>query len=263
MLIHGTTRAINAIVTGNTARTALPDDRGPSRHPGVPRGRPASTRSTSTSPYPQPYVPARADLRGAGADRSPTARSSRPLDEAAVLAVIEQLPARERRGGRRLPALVDRQPGARAARRRADRRSICPACRSRCRTAQPDRCANTAAPRPTSIDASLKPLMSRYLARARARGCARPASPAACSMRDLAGRRDRCRGRRRGADPSRSIPARRWRRSPAATTRGRRRHRDGRSSPTPAARPTTSAWCAAAAFRGRARPGSARPLSAT
>ena len=52
-----------------------------------------------------------------------------------------------RRGGRGLPAVVDRQSGARGAGRRADRRARCPACRSRCRTGSTRSSASIAAPR--------------------------------------------------------------------------------------------------------------------
>ena len=56
MLIHGTTQAINAIVTGNTARTAFLTTQG---HPDVLVLREGGRIEpfNFTVPYPQPYVP--------------------------------------------------------------------------------------------------------------------------------------------------------------------------------------------------------------
>ena len=111
----------------------------------------------------------------------------------------------------------------------------------------------------TCIDASLKPVMTRVHRRAssgrlRDAGFARPGPD-----RHLVGRRARRAGRRARADPLAQLrPVDGAGRRPAlrrAPTRQPRR----RSSPTPAARATTSAWCAAGASRGRARPGSGRP----
>ena len=103
-----------------------------------------------------------------------------PLDEASVLAAIERARALGGGGGRGLPALVDRQPGARAARRRADRErlpglpytlshQLNPIIREYRRASS------------TAIDASLKPLMQELPARRWSATCARPASPATSS----------------------------------------------------------------------------------
>jgi N-methylhydantoinase A len=91
--IHGTTRAINAILTGNTARTAFLTTEG---HPDVLVIREGGRIEpfNFTVPYPEPYVPRRLtfevperiDAQG---------RVVRPLDQAAVLAIIERLKALE------------------------------------------------------------------------------------------------------------------------------------------------------------------------
>jgi N-methylhydantoinase A len=89
MFIHGTTRAINAILTGNTARTAFITTEG---HPDIlviregGRIEPFNFRV----PYPEPYVPKRysftvperIDAQG---------RIVTPLDEDAVMKVIDRL----------------------------------------------------------------------------------------------------------------------------------------------------------------------------
>ena len=56
MFIHGTTRAINAILTGSTARTALPVSEG---HPDILVIREGGRMEVFnfTVPYPEPYVP--------------------------------------------------------------------------------------------------------------------------------------------------------------------------------------------------------------
>ncbi len=89
--IHGTTRAINAILTGNTARTAFLTTKG---HPDVLVIREGGRIEpfNFTVPYPEPYVPRRLtfevperiDAQG---------RVVEPLDEAAVLAIIERMKA--------------------------------------------------------------------------------------------------------------------------------------------------------------------------
>ena len=91
MFVHGTTRAINAILTGNTARTAFLTTEG---HPDTlvlregGRMEPFNFRVA----FPEPYVPRRLtfeiferiDAQG---------RVVRPLDEAVLLATIEKLRA--------------------------------------------------------------------------------------------------------------------------------------------------------------------------
>ena len=151
LLVFGTTRATNAVVTGTTARTALLCTQG---HPDVLLFREGGGRTTLfdyTQEYPAPYVPR--SLTFEMPERILADGTRRvPLDEDAVRAVCRRrCSERERRGGRRLPALVDRQPGARAARRRAPRRASARACRSRSRTRSTRACASTAArPRPRS-----------------------------------------------------------------------------------------------------------------
>jgi N-methylhydantoinase A len=93
MFIHGTTRAINAILTGNTAKTAFLTTQG---HPDVLVIREGGRIEpfNFTVPYPEPYVPRR--LTFEVPERIDAAgRVVQPLDEAAVLAVIETLKARK------------------------------------------------------------------------------------------------------------------------------------------------------------------------
>ncbi len=91
MFVHGTTRAINAILTGNTAKTAFLTTEG---HPDVlviregGRIEPFNFRV----PYPEPYVPRRLSFEvpeRIGADGGVL----RPLDEPSVLRTIEKLKA--------------------------------------------------------------------------------------------------------------------------------------------------------------------------
>ncbi len=91
--IHGTTRAINAILTGSTARTAFLTTRG---HPDVLVIREGGRIEpfNFTVPYPEPYVPRR--LTFEVPERIDAAgRIREPLDEATVLAIIERLKALE------------------------------------------------------------------------------------------------------------------------------------------------------------------------
>ena len=118
--VHGTTRAINAILTGTTARTAFLTTEGHRdilllREGG--RLDPYDNRQS----FPRPYVPRALTFEvpeRIGAD----GRVVRPLDEAAVSRSSAGSDA-EDRGGRRLPAVVDRQSGPRADGRRDPRRS--------------------------------------------------------------------------------------------------------------------------------------------
>lgn len=87
--IHGTTRAINAIITGDTARTAFLTTAG---HPDVLVLREGGRKDVFnfTVPYPEPYVPR--SLTFEVPERiGPEGEVLRSLDEAAVLAIIEEL----------------------------------------------------------------------------------------------------------------------------------------------------------------------------
>ena len=89
--IHGTTRAINAILTGNTAKTAFLTTAG---HPDVLVIREGGRIEpfNFTVPYPEPYVPRR--LTFEVAERiDAQGRIVQPLDEASVLAIVERLEA--------------------------------------------------------------------------------------------------------------------------------------------------------------------------
>ena len=201
----------------------VPHHGGPSRHPGDPRGRPHRAFNF-TVPYPEPYVPRALTFEvpeRIGADgrmvrplaRGLGARHRRPAESGGVEAVAVCLlwsivnPAHElrRRAARRAsagrPVHLSHQlnPSLREYRRASS----------------------------TCIDASLKPLMSGYLRRLTSR-LREAGSPGRCwwSPRRAASPMPR---RSPSADPSLSIPARRWRRSPAAITPGRPRpHRDRR-----------------------------------
>ncbi|MDR6955061.1 N-methylhydantoinase A [Ancylobacter sp. 3268] len=89
MFIHGTTRAINAILTGNTARTAFLTTEG---HPDVLVIREGGRIEpfNFTVPYPEPYVPRRLTFEIPERIEA-TGHVRTPLDEAAALEVIEKL----------------------------------------------------------------------------------------------------------------------------------------------------------------------------
>jgi N-methylhydantoinase A len=91
MFIHGTTQAINAILTGSTARTALLVTEG---HPDILVIREGGRMEVFnfTVPYPEPYVPRALTLEIAGRIGA-DGRVMRPLEEASVLAAIERLEA--------------------------------------------------------------------------------------------------------------------------------------------------------------------------
>ena len=160
MLIHGTTHAINAIVTGNTARTAFLTTKG---HPDVLVFREGGRIEpfNFTVPYPEPYVPRSLTYEvpeRVAYDGSVT----EALDESAVVGIVEELgrqeieavgvcllwsivnPAHERRVG----ALLERHlPGVPYTLSHV----LNPSLREYRRASS------------TCIDASLKPLMGDYL----------------------------------------------------------------------------------------------------
>ncbi|WP_027134139.1 hydantoinase/oxoprolinase family protein [Geminicoccus roseus] len=89
MFIHGTTRAINAILTGNTAKTAFLTTEG---HPDVLVIREGGRIEpfNFTVPYPEPYVPRRLTFEVPERINA-EGEVVKELDEAAVLRVIEKL----------------------------------------------------------------------------------------------------------------------------------------------------------------------------
>jgi len=91
MFIHGTTRAINAILTGNTARTAFLTTEGHKDILVIREG--GRTEPFNFVPaYPEPYVPRR--LTFAIPERIDSQGNIlKPLDEAAVVQVIQRLKA--------------------------------------------------------------------------------------------------------------------------------------------------------------------------
>jgi N-methylhydantoinase A len=89
MFIHGTTRAINAILTGQTARTAFLTTKG---HPDVLVIREGGRIEpfNFTVPYPEPYVP-RALTFQIPERVDPAGQILAALDESAVLEIIDRL----------------------------------------------------------------------------------------------------------------------------------------------------------------------------
>lgn len=89
LFIHGTTRAINAILTGGTARTALLASEG---HPDVLLFREGGRTNPFdyTRPYPEPYIPRSLTYEVPGRIGS-EGQVVRPLDEDAVIRVIDSL----------------------------------------------------------------------------------------------------------------------------------------------------------------------------
>jgi len=160
MLIHGTTHAINAIITGSTARTAFLTTAG---HPDILVLREGGRIEpfNFVAPYPEPYVPRALTfevperINSAGAVHT-------PLDEAAVVAIAGDLkaraveavavcflwsiynPAHELRVGELLDQHLPGVPYTLS-------HQLNPALREYRRASS------------TAIDASLKPLMGRYL----------------------------------------------------------------------------------------------------
>jgi N-methylhydantoinase A len=160
MLIHGTTHAINAIITGNTAKTAFLTTAG---HPDILVLREGGRIEpfNFVAPYPEPYIP-RA-LTFEVPERIDSAGGVHtPLDESAVVTFIEALkaqeveavavcllwsiynPAHELRVGELLEAHLPGVPYSLS-------HQLNPALREYRRASS------------TAIDASLKPLMGRYL----------------------------------------------------------------------------------------------------
>ena len=89
LLMHGTTHAINAIVTGSTARTAFITTAG---HPDtlVIREGGRMEPFNFTIAYPEPYVP-RALTYEVPERMTVNGMAKTPLDEAAVVDILEQI----------------------------------------------------------------------------------------------------------------------------------------------------------------------------
>ena len=198
VLIHGTTRALNAVITGTTARTAFLTTEG---HPDIlvlrEGGRPSS--STCRRPYPEPYVPRALTFevpeRISADGRSCSRSTRRPCRE-----IVRELRAQRRRGGRRVPAVVDRQPGARAARSGELAGRACPRPPFTLSHALNPCLREYRRASSTVIDASLKPLMTR-VPRAACGAAARGGFAGRLLIVTSAGGAARRRGDRRGADP--------------------------------------------------------------
>ena len=163
LFIFGTTRATNAVVTGTTARTALLATEG---HPDILLFREGGERTALfdyRQEYPDPYIP-RALTFQVPERCLASGDIHRPLDEPATVAIIEQLgalgieavavsllwsivnPAHELRVGELLDEHLPGVPYTLSHR-------LNPSLREYRRTSS------------TAIDASLKPLMSRFFSR--------------------------------------------------------------------------------------------------
>ena len=127
-------------------------------------------------PYPPPVRPPLPDVRDPRAHRRRRARRLRRAGRGERPRRDRGARAAGRRGRRGLPALVDRQPGARAARRRAARSASGRTSRSRSRTQLNPIIREYRRASSTAIDASLKPLMQDVPADAGAATCAQRAS---------------------------------------------------------------------------------------
>ncbi len=159
--IYGTTHAINAIITGNTARTAFLTTEG---HPDVLVVREGGRMEpfNYTVPFPEPYVPRSLTWEIPGRLR-PDGSEMAPFDAVACRRIIADMQARGVRGGRRVPVVVDRQSGTRAcAWRRCWRRRLPGVPYTLSHRLNPTlreyRRASSAC-----IDASLKPMMAAYM----------------------------------------------------------------------------------------------------
>jgi len=93
LFIHGTTHAINAIVTGNTAKTAFLTTEG-HRDILVFREGGRMEPFNFTVSYPQPYIPRALSYEVPGRILS-DASEMRPLDENRVIEILEDLKAKE------------------------------------------------------------------------------------------------------------------------------------------------------------------------
>ena len=232
------------------------DPRGQDRPHGAALHRRASPTSSSAAraarcdpfdfrrPLPGALRAAPAHVRDPGADRR-GGRCRRGRSTRQRGARASSPPARRAgRGGRRLPALVDRQPGARAARSASSSRRSCPGSRTRSRTSSTRSCASTAAPPrgdrrlAEAADAAAPARDRRATPRARLRGRA--------ARRDLARRRDAARGPGRAPDLLGALGPGAGAGRRAAPTPAPSSTRTTSSSATPAARASTSAWSAAA-----------------
>ena len=160
MLIHGTTHAINAIITGRTAKTAFLSTKG-HRDILVIREGGRAEPFNSDVPYPEPYVPRALTFEVPGRILS-DGTIEQPLDEKAVAQIIETLkrqgveavgvcllwsivnPAHERRVAALLDADLPSVPYTLS-------HQLNPAMREYRRASS------------TCIDASLKPLMAKHM----------------------------------------------------------------------------------------------------
>ena len=218
MLIYGTTRATNAVVTKRTAKTAFLTTRGFKDTLTLKEGGKHGPHDYSYD-YPDPYIPRRLQFRNRRAGLAPTARSSCRSTPRAGGGVLELLRDRSFEAVAVCAAVVDRQSRARARARRDSGRGCCRACRSRYRTSsipvlREYRRASVRGDRRVAeaADAAPPALDRGRAARARA---LRGALVAATSMGgvlpiEIA---------RPAADLRGQIRARRWRRSPARLTR--------------------------------------------
>ena len=120
VFIYGTTAATNAILTGRTARTAFLTTEG-LRDTLVLREGGKLHPFDFRHALPGAVRPAAADVRGPRADHARRARCSCPWTSSAVRATLTRRARARTRGGRRVAAVVDRQPRHEEVGRRAAR----------------------------------------------------------------------------------------------------------------------------------------------
>jgi N-methylhydantoinase A len=254
MLIHGTTHAINAIITGRTARTALLTTAG-HRDVLVLREGGRTDPFNFTDPYPEPYIPRALTFEVAERIRS-DGSVMRPLDEAALIATLETLrakdieavavcllwsianPAHEERVGSLIAEHLPGIPFTLSHR-------LNPVIREFRRASS------------TAVDASLKPLMGSYMRNLEGRLREAGFAGRTLVVTSQAGVIDA----RDAADAPIHIVNSGPSMAPIDISRRSTSRRRPRSSPTRAERLTMSAWCAEARSRPRARPGSDRLIA--
>ena len=132
MLIYGTTRATNAVVTKSTAKTAFLTTRGFRDILVLKEGGKYDPHDYSYD-YPPPYIPRRYtfEIDERIDSQGNVVRAARPAAGARRGAHAQ---GAQVRGGRRLPDVVDRQQRAREGARAHCSTRSCPACPTRSRT---------------------------------------------------------------------------------------------------------------------------------
>ena len=248
--IHGTTHAINAIVTRRTARTALLVTRG---HPDILVLREGGRLEPFNHAvrYPDPYIPRALTFEVRSGSSRPARCASRSTRRRSRRSPIGWWTAD--RGGRGLLAMVGAPPRTRVARGR-DPGGAAPGVPVTLSHALNPSLREYRRAIATAMDASLKPLMNRYMAGLTTELRAAGFGGRILMLTSQGGMVD--------VDEVRGAPILAINSGPInGADRGRldRAWRGGcsgmRSSSIPAARRSTSRWCVAAGCRSPTRPG--------